>query len=360
VLALHQQLPIGPVIRTSIGVNLTMDGLLLALAPVFAVIALHSIALVGLLLVTVWVIYHSATLALRNRHEATHDLLTGIPNRRHFDDQAALCISGAREGGRVAVVQVDLNGFKAINDRLGHHYGDLVLREVANRLNAAKRPSDLIARFGGDEFAILMRDVAGQEAAEAATRRFHDALVPTMTVDGLPLSVRGSFGVAVFPDDGEDIDTLLHNADMAMYRAKSAKAGVRLFEPSDAANPPAAISLLSELSAAMAGDEPFLVYQPRIEVGSGRVLSTIARSMIELAHNLGLRTVAEGVENPEEIELLAAMGCEAVQGYLLVRPAVAEDLDELLRGGRVEVPKPVPATGAADRPEPSRIEVNEP
>ncbi|MEZ5236339.1 MAG: GGDEF domain-containing protein, partial [Acidimicrobiales bacterium] len=196
VLALHQRLPVWPMLRKSVGATLMMDGLLLALAPVFAVVAMRSLLLVPLLLATVWIIYQSGQLALRNQHEANHDLLTGVPNRRLFDEHAAISIEAARRRGeRLALVQVDLNGFKAINDRLGHHYGDLVLRVVAERLLAAKRPTDLVARLGGDEFAILVRDVGDVATAEATAARFHAAVTPSMTIEGLPLSVGGSFGV---------------------------------------------------------------------------------------------------------------------------------------------------------------------
>lgn len=496
VLALHQRMPIWPVIRTSIGVNLAMDGLLLALAPVFALVAVHDIWIIPLLLVTVWVIVHSAVLALQNRHEATHDLLTGIPNRRYFTDQATMSITGANSGESMALVQLDLNGFKAINDRLGHHYGDLVLREVAARLSADKRSTDLFARLGGDEFAFLLRRVDSDDGALDAVSRYHEALLPQMTIDGVPVSINGSFGVALYPEDGEDLDTLLHNADMAMYRAKASGGGVARYQSEGGSLRPVRVALVSELARAMEREELFLVYQPRVAAASGQVLGveallrwqhptrglvgpgdfmpfveqtelidpiteyvaqraieqcarwhaagvhvsvainvsarnlhdlhfpqtlakwlraanldpgwieleitenavmadpvrsasvlghlrslgvcssiddfgtgysslsklrmltidwlkidrsfitgmleraediTIVRSIIDLAHNLGLRTVAEGVEQVEELELLAAMGCEAVQGFLLARPALPEELEGVLRAGRFDL-----------------------
>jgi diguanylate cyclase len=505
VVALHQRVPIGPVVRSSIGVNVMMDGLLLALAPVFAVIALRSLVLVPLLLATVWTIHHSATVALRSRHEATHDLLTDLPNRREFDEQVSIAMeASARRGDRLAVVQLDLNGFKAINDRLGHQYGDLVLRTVAERLVGVKRSSDLVARLGGDEFAILIRQVDDPDAAERTTRRFHDAVTPTMTIEGLPLTVGGSFGVAVYPEHGDDAASLLHNADMAMYRAKSGGLGVCLFDAAEQRTRPVRASLLSELGVAIEQDQLFLMYQPRVDLRSGRVTGveallrwhhprlgvvqpasfvvqaersdligpltarvcrlaaaqcaawrragldlsvsvnasarnlgdirfpdlieavlaehrlepgsfeleitehtmmsepdrmadvltrlrsigvsisvddfgtgysslsslrdltidhvkidrsfvsglpgraddlTIVRSVIELAHNLGLGTVAEGVERVEELETLRQLGCDAVQGYLFAPPAAAKDLEARLRVG-FDLAAFLPAVGA--------------
>ena len=160
VIALDQGLPVMPMLR-SIGVaNLETDGILLSLSPVFVVVAERSVLLIPLLLVTTWTVYRTAEVALVRRHEATHDMLTQLPNRRLFDEhlQSAV-ISAQRKGTRVAVVLIDLDGFKGINDRLGHDIGDQVLRNIAARMNDVRRSRDLLARIGGDEFAMVITHV---------------------------------------------------------------------------------------------------------------------------------------------------------------------------------------------------------
>ncbi len=227
VLALHQSVPMWRTLHSLIVVNLNLDGLLMALAPVFTVVALHAIALVPLLLATVWSIHRGSTMAMTNRYEATHDLLTGIPNRRLFDEQAKHCIEEAQVSGELlALVLIDLDGFKPVNDDYGHHMGDLVLREAAARLNRHKRATDLVARIGGDEFAVLIRRLVSPDEATQAALRFHEALRQPMLIESVEITISGSFGVAVFPHCGSDLKTVLNQADQAMYHAKECGQGV--------------------------------------------------------------------------------------------------------------------------------------
>lgn len=227
VLALHQGVPMWRTLHSLIVVNLNVDGLLLALAPVFTVVAIHAIFLVPLLLATVWSIHRGSTMAMTNRHEATHDLLTGIPNRRLFDEQTRHSIEEATISGELlALVLIDLDGFKPVNDDYGHHMGDLVLREAAARLNREKRATDLVARVGGDEFAVLIRRLADPGEAVRAAHRFRDAICEPMLIESVQLSIGGSFGVAVFPHCGPDLETVLDQADQAMYLAKESGLGV--------------------------------------------------------------------------------------------------------------------------------------
>lgn len=155
------------------------------------------------------------------QEEATHDPLTGLANRRLFYDRLQQAIRHAkRYGGKVGILYVDLNQFKAINDTHGHHVGDAVLTEVAKRLTASIRYSDSIARLGGDEFAVLLEGLQGREDILVAARAIEQSLSEEADFFGIDVVITASIGQAMYPDDGDDEDALLRAADAAMYRVK--------------------------------------------------------------------------------------------------------------------------------------------
>jgi diguanylate cyclase (GGDEF)-like protein/PAS domain S-box-containing protein len=164
--------------------------------------------------------------ARKRREEAVqflayHDSLTGLPNRRLLDDRLRQSLYAAeRRARRVAVMLLDLDGFKRVNDSLGHRAGDVVLREVAARLAACVRKADTVARQGGDEFAIVLPDVESQAECRIVAEKILRALEKDFRVDAESVSIGASMGIALFPADGGDSDALLRNADAAMYRAK--------------------------------------------------------------------------------------------------------------------------------------------
>ena len=154
--------------------------------------------------------------------EATHDPLTGLANRRLFYDRLQQSIRHAhRYGGKVGILYVDLDRFKDINDKYGHHVGDAVLTEVAKRLSSSIRDSDTVARLGGDELVVLLDGVQGREDYLAAAHKIEQALNADRTFYGLKLEIAASIGQALYPDDGTDEDSLIRAADAAMYRIKS-------------------------------------------------------------------------------------------------------------------------------------------
>lgn len=154
-------------------------------------------------------------------HLARHDSLTGLPNRAMFADRVEQAISAARRGGdRVALMFIDLDHFKEVNDRLGHEAGDMLLREVASRIQGHVRESDTVARLGGDEFVVLLRNVQRSDDAASVATKICDALRQPYDLDGQPARVTSSIGIALHPDHGEDVDTLSRHADRAMYSAK--------------------------------------------------------------------------------------------------------------------------------------------
>lgn len=156
-------------------------------------------------------------------HLAHHDTLTGLPNRALFHDRLKHLIAIAkRRNQMLALLFLDLDGFKEVNDHHGHDAGDELLREVASRLVKNIRSGDFVSRMGGDEFVFILRDIRQREDAAAAARKIIDALAEPVKLDGLTCSISGSIGIAVFPDDGDELEPLVRLSDLAMYSAKQA------------------------------------------------------------------------------------------------------------------------------------------
>jgi diguanylate cyclase (GGDEF)-like protein/excisionase family DNA binding protein len=203
---------------------------------------------------------------------ARTDPLTGLPNRRLFGERVEQAIARrARHGGRLAVLFLDLDGFKLVNDGLGHGAGDLVLVAVGERLRGCVRSEDTVARLGGDEFGILLEDASSPEDALATSERVARALSTPIVVDGRRWVVRASVGIAM--DDGSttSADSLLRDADTAMYRAKGSGRGVALFEPAMHASQLARLELDTALRDALARDELSVRFQPIVDLGTGAV-----------------------------------------------------------------------------------------
>lgn len=156
------------------------------------------------------------------RHLASHDALTGLPNRGYCQERLSqILVQAHRQNRRFAVMLLDLDRFKQINDTLGHHIGDGLLQAVARRLKGHLRDEDTLARLGGDEFMVIMDDIDDSDIIATTAQRLIEALASPFQVDGHEVSVTTSIGVACFPEDGEDIPTLTQNADAASYQAKA-------------------------------------------------------------------------------------------------------------------------------------------
>ena len=447
------------------------------------------------------VVWNDITERKRNERKieelARYDLLTGLPNRRLLQESAeALLQAGERERRPVGVMYMDLDRFKDINDTQGHETGDQVLSEVAKRLRGCLRQCDTVARLGGDEFAFLLPDTSVGQMQRIAERVI-EALEEPFTVRGVSTRLGASIGLVRYPEDGRDLAELLKHADIAMYRAKDGQTGWCLFEPEQASNVLARVSLERELRHAIAERAIGLHFQPIVDATSGticclealarwispdgrpvtpdvfipiaestglihplgdlvreiaceqalrwrrqgfavpvtvnvsarelqspdlveRILDTLNRhgldgpaleleitesatmrnagqnvanlarlrehgirifiddfgtgysslsqlkqlpvdalkvdqsfvrdmvtdpadaniveTIVLLAGAMGLATVAEGIETPEQLRAVRELGCTRVQGYLFARPASAESVTELLKAGRVDIP----------------------
>ncbi len=209
----------------------------------------------------------------RIRHLASHDPLTGLPNRTAFSELLNAARESARRRGRsLAMMFVDLDRFKVINDTLGHEAGDEVLCEVARRLRHTLRASDVVARLGGDEFVVMIPELGAAVQAEAAARKVLGAMQPPMMVAGRELSLTASVGICLYPQDGEDEQSLMKNADAAMYRAKEAgKNNYKFHHPATDRRSLERLAMETSLRRALERQEFFLHYQPRISLANGTV-----------------------------------------------------------------------------------------
>ena len=207
------------------------------------------------------------------RYQAHHDALTGLPNRVLFHDRLGVAMAHARrEESKVAVLFLDLDNFKRINDSLGHTVGDLLLKEVAARLGRCLREIDSVARYGGDEFIVLLERVGQEEDVLLAAQRIVEGLAPVISLQGQDFYLTVSLGVAFYPEDGQDQDTLIKNADTAMYRAKeSGKNTYRVFTPAMNKRVTEWLAIENSLRKALDQEEFFLHYQPKVDLHTGRI-----------------------------------------------------------------------------------------
>lgn len=217
----------------------------------------------------------NAELLAQIAHQAQHDTLTGLPNRALFQDRLERAVVGAaRQGAELAVMFIDLDGFKVVNEMFGHHAGDLALVEVARRLEQCLRQSDTVAHMGGDEFAVILTDLRDPEDAARVGRKLIHALEQHVQIGNHEMAVTASIGLSLFPQDGQDAISLARHADVALYRAKQdGKNDLRFFSQEMNAAALERVQLEARLHGALERGELALHYQPQCEVISGRVLS---------------------------------------------------------------------------------------
>jgi len=256
----------------------------------------------------------------RIKHQALTDALTGLPNRTLLYDRTGQAMRQAdRELVPAALALIDLDRFKEVNDTLGHHYGDQLLVQVGERLQAALRKVDTVARLGGDEFAVLLPRIETRDGASTVAKKLLASLRDPFVLEGLSVDVEASIGVAIYPDHGDDPEELLQRADIAMYTAKETHTGFALFDPRQDQHSPRRLALLGELRRAIEQGQLVLHYQPKVDAHTGQILGVEALARWQHPE--------QGLVPPDEFIPLA-------ERTGLIGPLTHYVLDEALRQGR--------------------------
>jgi len=272
VVALSLRTPVLHRIRADLNHHLSTSGVLLALAPVVLESVQFSPWLVPLLLMPIAAVHKSASLAIARERQALHDALTGLPNRALLRERVHRTLAEAKTGDQqVAVMFIDLDHFKEINDTLGHHVGDRLLCAVASRLAGVVRQQDTVARLGGDEFAVLAVGL-GRDETEALAERLTSSLDQPFTLDGVRLDAGASIGIALAPEHGDNVDVLLQRADVALYAAKSARGTYQIYSAATDEHTIERLSLLGDLRRGLEEGQVCLYFQPKCETRNGRLV----------------------------------------------------------------------------------------
>lgn len=241
-------------------------------------------------------------------HLAHHDSLTNLPNRLLFMDRLEHALLRRRGVGQLAVLFLDLDRFKVINDTLGHASGDKVLQMLAERLTGCVRKGDTLARISGDEFAIILEDVATNEEVVTVARHVLQEMVSPFVLEGRELFITASIGISITPNDGEDSQTLLKHADIAMYRAKDlGRNTYQFYSPDMSTKAFERLNLETSLRYALERDQFKLVYQPQVDIVTGRVIGFEA--LLRWHHpDLGIVGPADFIPILEETGLIVPVG----------------------------------------------------
>jgi diguanylate cyclase (GGDEF)-like protein len=266
------------VLQRDLTLQVLTAAVFISLAPIILLAAHVDLSLCLLLLLPMIAVYKGGREAVMNEHRATHDLLTGLPNRVLFTDRIDQAVKHAeRERKSAAVLFLDLDHFKEINDTLGHHHGDLLLRTLAPRLREVLRESDTVARLGGDELGILLPDATPAQASHVAGKILVAFKRPLQS-EGLTLQVGASIGIACYPTHGRDVTTLLQHADAAMFAAKENRNGYEVYCGDRDTQSTERVMLASDLRNAVESGEFLLEYQPVVDVRTQRVVGVEALS----------------------------------------------------------------------------------
>ncbi len=275
VIALHQGVSVRAMLRQATKLSVSADGALLALSPLFVIAADFNVMTTPLLGLIAFLVFHSARQALEREHRASHDHLTSLLNARAFIDHLDGHVAAyAPAGDAGCVLLLDLDGFKQINDRLGHHIGDAVLNQVGERLAFDRDAGAVASRLGGDEFAVLIPDASDGESAMRLGHQVAAVLSEPLMIDGFPVTIGASIGVVLLDSTSGSADEVLREADVAMYEAKRSRSVVSLAKVDRVAPQTGGrLALLAGLRGALDSDSQLqMAYQPLIDLRGGRIV----------------------------------------------------------------------------------------
>ncbi len=278
--SLAQDLPVLRNLRHHVGFYASSSVVVFSLTPIVVVVAMQDALLVPLLLAPMGAAYRSAKVSMEKEHQAAHDPLTDLPNRTYFRERVTQAIADHPDRG-LAVLIIDLDHFKEVNDTLGHQIGDQLLQNFARRLCSALRADDVVARLGGDEFAVLAR-TNGPDTARALAGSIHAALATPFELESLHFEIGASIGASQYPEHGDDVGNLIRKADVAMYAAKERRGGFEPYEPERDRHDARRLTLLSELRHAIESEHLVLHYQPKADLATGRILG--AEALVRWQH----------------------------------------------------------------------------
>jgi diguanylate cyclase (GGDEF)-like protein len=311
----------------------------IALSPVLAVIAMSSWQMIPLLLLPLFLVYKTASISMEREQQSQHDSLTGLANRKLLLERTVEVLEELQvTDGRLALVLLDLDRFKEINDTLGHPVGDQVLQIVAARIEAAVRPGDLVARLGGDEFAVLLTSVSDEASVTEVAERVRVSLHEPISLDGTLVDLDASLGIAMYPEHGSDFDQLHRKADVAMYVAKASGGGVSFYDIDKDTNSVARLGLLGELRHAVESGALELHYQPKVSLTTSSVVGFEA--LVRWRHpTLGLVMPDDFIPLAEQSGLMPRL-TDAVLEQALGQLAgwLRDSASELTRPGAPDAP----------------------